>query len=210
MGSSPFRACQEKAGPSPEALHSDSDSSYHTRSSRSPLPQPWVRQRAPGEGWGAHSPVSPAASSSQPWARTSVTGSAMSRGNRSDLRSPERRWQLSPTVNREQRQRFPQQSVALRAHKELVTFVFLELCCKPLALSSAQPYNQPSGAWRKGAGWTRWSEVRARPHNVLGGFLEELLGGFLLQPLTAGIHQLGGDFRHVVLALGTKAAGQTQ
>lgn len=59
-------------------------------------------------------------------------------------------------------------------------------------------------------GWTRWSAVRARPHNVLGGFLEELLGGFLLQPLTAGIHQLGGDFRHVVLALGTKGAGQTQ
>lgn len=98
MGSSPFRACQEKAGPSPQALHSDGDSSYHTRSpglGNALLP-------LLGEGLGGPQPRFPSSFLFAPGARTSVTDSVMSRGNRSDLRSLERRWQLSPTANRAQ------------------------------------------------------------------------------------------------------------
>lgn len=84
--------------------------------------------------------------------------------------------------------------------------------------AQSQPWYQSLMSWRKGVDEVSWLQHPAlccdtaaglpQPSNSLSGFFEELLGRFLLQPLTTGIHQLGGDFRHIVLTLGTKGLSQ--
>lgn len=84
--------------------------------------------------------------------------------------------------------------------------------------TQSQPWHQSLTSWRNEVDKVSWLQHPAlccdtaaglaQTSNSLSGFFEELLGRFLLQPLTAGIHQLGGDFRHMVLTLGTKGLSQ--
>lgn len=80
---------------------------------------------------------------------------------------------------------------------------FLELGCKLLVQNCPGPSlstspHSPRGMDHEGHGESAAASfpchVRpagtAQPSNLLSAFLEELLGRFLLQPLTTGIHQL--------------------